>query len=516
MDQEVASEGIQRILTQVVSLSREVARLNTQNRALAIHVDVMRISQQINNNQANLGLEWLQSLYLRIDELLPLPAAFPGVARPGLHDEFAQNDVLSEQIAQLGRHQRMSSMTIAATQTQLRAISSQLHVIQSQMEPNHQQRTEVSRPSPAIRSSPEPDLPELQVPAVTRDPLGDNSEFDRRIKSEPDLTRDPSPLPEFESYSNSRQAPPLIQDPLGDNSDSEPSIKLEPGVSRSPSPWLEEWALGVGLEADPSGHLSPLLEPEPYPHSNPRSSSEPEWDSASIRLPSPSPEPESPYQHTKRSSQSPETDWSELTPTTPAASSSPPPSLASSRKRKSSSGTVCSSPRASKSRRFGTPTLSEIDWLSDSGHNTDGEMDSNADIEESDWIPASSPPTFSELEWMHHTPSSSSSSLGSESFIDYNRSPSPEPDLGPRSSPPASSELECMHHTPMTPSGRSSSLGTESYIDYNHTPLPEPEYDPNSSRSASLGTESLYQLVDTSLQSTEGEWQEWTPTPEED
>ncbi|KAI5813960.1 hypothetical protein BZA77DRAFT_357425 [Pyronema omphalodes] len=494
MDQEVASEGIQRILTQVVSLSREVARLNTQNRALAIHVDVMRISQQINNNQANLGLYWLQRLYLRIDELLPLPAAFPGGAGPGFHDDLAQNDV--------------SVRANCAT-------GSQLHAIQSQMEPT-QQRTEVSRPSQDIRSSVEPDLPEVQSPAVTQDPLGDNPDSNRRIKSEPDLSGDSSPLPEPDAHPNSSQAPPTIQDPLGHDSDSEPSIKLEPGVSRSPSPWLEDWALGVGLEADPSRPPSPLWEPEPYPRSNPRPSPEPEWDSASIQLPSPSSEPESPHQHTKRLSQSPETDWSELTPTTPAASSSPPPSPASSRKRKSSSGTVCSSPRASKSRRFGTPTLSEIDWVSDSGHNIDGEMDTNADIEESDWIPASSPPAFSELEWMHHTPSSPSSSLGSESFIDYNRTPSPEPELGPSSSPPASSELEWMHHIPMTPSGRSSSLGSEPFIDYNRTPSPEPELDPESSRSASVEPESMYQLVDTSLQSTEAEWPEWTPTPEED
>ncbi|KAI5813953.1 hypothetical protein BZA77DRAFT_357414 [Pyronema omphalodes] len=435
MDQEIANEMVQLLCAQVQLLNAEVGRLNALHTELAVQVGDIRIDQVSIGNQATLGLDWLQRLYHKIDTLLPFPAEFAGEARPGLHNTFAQNDVLSEQIAQLGRHQRMSSIATAATQTQLRAISSQLHVIQSQMQPTHQQRTGVSRPSPDIRSSAEPDLPEVQAPAVIQEPLGDSPDSERSIKSEPDLSRDPSPLPEL------------------------------------------------------------------YPHSNPSPSPDPEWDTASIRLPSL--ESESPYQLSEGPEQPSETDWSELPPITPAASPSPPPSPASSRKRKSSSDTVCSSPRASKIRRLGTPTLSEIDWVSEDDHHTNGEMDSNADVEENDRNPPSSPPASTVLGWIHpYTPSSRSSSLRTESYVDYNEPLLPELQSDSPSSPPESPRIERINYTP---SNRSSSIGSESYVDYNQIPSPELVSDATSSRLPSLEPDSVYQLIERPFQFSETE-----------
>ncbi|KAI5813959.1 hypothetical protein BZA77DRAFT_357422 [Pyronema omphalodes] len=226
MDQAIGNEMVQLLCAQVQLLNAEVGRLNALHTELAVQVGDIRIDQVTISNQATLGLDWLQRVYLKIDALLPFRAEFPGEARPGLHNNFAQNDVLSEQIAQLGRHQRMSSIATAATQTQLRAISSQLHVIQSQMQPTHQQRTEVSRHSPDIRSSAEPDLPEAQAPADIQEPLGDNPVSERSIKSETDLSRDPSPLPESYPHSNPSPSP----DPEWDAA----SIRLPSLESESP------------------------------------------------------------------------------------------------------------------------------------------------------------------------------------------------------------------------------------------------------------------------------------------
>ncbi|KAI5813950.1 hypothetical protein BZA77DRAFT_346041 [Pyronema omphalodes] len=514
MDQENANDKIPLLCAHLELLTARVALLDARHAELSALIDEVMDLQQYNSLQVTVVMSFLERLYRRVHAVNPLaqpiPEIFPEAARQGLNNTLAQNELLSEQIAQVARHQKMSQIAMNATQTQLRDITSQLNVIQSRMKASPRQRTEVSQSSPVIRRSPEPDRGR-QVPSVRRDTLGENRhstpDCDPNIKQEPGLSGSPSPFPEFESYSNPNSAPPVPQNSMADN----PDRDLDSDAS-------------IKSESDFSTSQFSSLGSEPYRDSNPPPLPDHELDVATNR--SPSPEPELPGQLPDASIQSLERERSELPPTNPAALSSPPPSSATSRKRKSSSDAASSSPRASKSPRLGTPTPSEIDWVSD---NTGNEMHTNLDIEGNDWIPASSPPTHPNLESSNHTPSSPSPSLGSESHIGYNRSSSPGLQLDLASSPPASPNLEWSHRIPSSPS---SSLGSESYIDYNEplspslarcpssslesesdveynrSPSPGLESDLGSGEILPLEPESPYQLVERPSESAETEWSE--------
>ncbi|KAI5809410.1 hypothetical protein BZA77DRAFT_295618 [Pyronema omphalodes] len=502
MDQENANEKLPLLCAHLELLTARVALLDARHAELSALIDEVMDLQQYNSLQVTVVMSFLERLYRRVHAVNPLaepiPEIFPEEARQGLNNTFAQNELLSEQIAQVARHQKMSQIAMNATQTQLREITSQLNVIQSRMKASPQQRTETSQPSPVIRRSPGPDRGR-QVPSVRRDTLGENRHStpacDSNIKQEPGLSGSLSPFPEFESYSNSNSAPPVLQNSIAGNPnrdlDSDARIKLESDLSPS-----QFSALGS----------------EPYMDYNQPPSPDHELDVATNR--SPSSEPDLPGQLPDGSIQSLETERNELPARNPTTLTSPPPSPAPSRKRKSSSDAASSSPRASKSPRLGTPTPSEIDWVSDTTGNA---MHTNFDIDGDDWVPASSPPTHPNQELSNHTPSSPfSSSLESESYMGYNQSPSPGLQSDLVSSPPASPNLEWPHRTPSSPSSSlgsesyidyneplspnlsrcpSSSLESESYVEYNRSPYPGLESDPGSSELLPLEPEPPYQLI---------------------